>query len=158
MQVRLRNWLLPAAPICWTILLIAFRSQIYWQHSASLIRIVCRAALYTKFGSLLNNAKPTVYVDYQAFKQRLIGVEQCKTTADVYILLVLDPVYQVRYRNLVQLAAIALTLPMSTAWPERGFSALLPVKKKLRNRPIDNNLSALLNLSINGPTRLSVVV
>lgn len=52
------------------------------------------------------------------------------------------------------LARVALTLPLSTAWPERGFSAMGRVKTMARNRLLDVTLSALLNVSLNGPQQL----
>ena len=53
------------------------------------------------------------------------------------------------------LANIALAIPLSTAWPERGFSTMARVKSKTRNRLLDITLSALLNISLNGPQELS---
>ena len=53
------------------------------------------------------------------------------------------------------MAKIALTIPLATAWPERGFSALKRVKTQARNRIGNDLLSALLNVSMNGPEELS---
>ena len=53
------------------------------------------------------------------------------------------------------LYCIALTIPLATAWPERGFSTLCHVKNKQRNRLLDVTLNALLNVSINGPKKLT---
>lgn len=57
--------------------------------------------------------------------------------------------------SIQELETIALCLPMSTAWPERGFSTLRRVKSKYRNRLTDQTLSALLNVSLNGSKTLS---
>ena len=49
------------------------------------------------------------------------------------------------------LCCIALSIPLSTAWPERGFSTLCRVKTKQRNILLGVTLSA----SINGPAQLT---
>ncbi|XP_077869109.1 zinc finger protein 862-like [Saccoglossus kowalevskii] len=53
--------------------------------------------------------------------------------------------------TLHQLASIALTLPISTADCERGFSVVGRVKTKLRNRLSQKILRCLLYLSAEGP-------
>ena len=63
--------------------------------------------------------------------------------------------YGSHYSQVCKLATIALTIPFSTAWNERGFSKLTVIKTKSRNRLLDSTLAALLNVSINGPEHLS---
>ena len=61
----------------------------------------------------------------------------------------------VMYPEVVELMKIAMTVPLSTAWPERGFSALKHVKSFMRNRLLTAMLNALLQISLNGPRVLS---
>ena len=53
------------------------------------------------------------------------------------------------------LCCIALSIPLATAWPERGFSTLCRVKNKQRNRQLGATLNALMNVSINSPPQLT---
>ena len=55
------------------------------------------------------------------------------------------------YPNLVWIAEIILSLPMSNAWPERGASAVKRIKSRLRSSMTNQMLEALLHISINGP-------
>ena len=55
------------------------------------------------------------------------------------------------FPELLWLCCIALSIPLSNAWPERGFSTLCRVKTKQPNRLLDVTLSA----SINGPAQLT---
>ena len=48
-----------------------------------------------------------------------------------------------------------MSIPLATAWPERGFSTLCRVKTKQRNRLLDITLNALINISINVPEQLT---
>ena len=50
---------------------------------------------------------------------------------------------------------IAMTVPLSTAWAERVFCALQPVKSFMRNRLLTAMLNALLQISLNVPRVLS---
>ena len=49
------------------------------------------------------------------------------------------------------IAQVAATLPVSNAWPERGFSALKIAKSRLRGSLKNDMLNALLAVMINGP-------
>ncbi|XP_006819807.1 uncharacterized protein LOC102805733 [Saccoglossus kowalevskii] len=53
--------------------------------------------------------------------------------------------------NLYKLAAIALTIPVSTADCERGFSVVSRIKTKLRNRLSEKIIKILLFISTEGP-------
>ena len=55
------------------------------------------------------------------------------------------------FPNLVKLAAVAQSLPVTNAWPERGACALKCIKTRLRNSLKDDMLECLLQISINGP-------
>ena len=61
------------------------------------------------------------------------------------------PSFKVMFPNLVKLAAVAQSLPVTNAWPERGASALKHIKTRLRNSLKDDMLECLLQISINGP-------
>ena len=50
-----------------------------------------------------------------------------------------------------KLAAIALTIPITTADCERGFSAVKRIKTSLRNRLKTETLNYLLRISVEGP-------
>ncbi|XP_078585336.1 zinc finger protein 862-like [Branchiostoma floridae x Branchiostoma japonicum] len=52
---------------------------------------------------------------------------------------------------LVHIAKVALVLPLSNAWPERGASKVKLIKNRLRTRLGGDMLNALLCMSINGP-------
>ena len=57
------------------------------------------------------------------------------------------------YPLLAELASCALSLPVSNAECERGFSALKRTKTTLRNRLTTKSLDALLHITLNGPGR-----
>ncbi|XP_076083706.1 zinc finger protein 862-like [Mytilus galloprovincialis] len=56
------------------------------------------------------------------------------------------------FPHLVKVAEIIMTLPVSNAWPERGFSRMKLVKTCLRNRLQNDILQSLLHISLNGPS------
>jgi len=53
-----------------------------------------------------------------------------------------------------QYCCVVLSIPLVTAWPERGFSTLCRVKTKQRNRLLNVTLNASINVSMNGPESL----
>ncbi|CAC5381649.1 unnamed protein product [Mytilus coruscus] len=55
------------------------------------------------------------------------------------------------FPKLAKIAAVILSLPVSNAWPERGASAVKRVKTRMRNRLKNTMLSALLQVTVNGP-------
>ena len=57
------------------------------------------------------------------------------------------------YPILSKLAQIALTLPVSNADTERGFSCMNRVKSELRNRLTVSSLDILLRISMEGPEK-----
>ncbi|XP_068691032.1 zinc finger protein 862-like [Montipora foliosa] len=60
--------------------------------------------------------------------------------------------FKAMFPNLVKLATVAQTLPVTNAWPERGASALKRIKTRLRNSLKDDMLESLLQITINGPS------
>ena len=59
--------------------------------------------------------------------------------------------YQPLFGELLLIAEPAVTLPVSTAWPERGASALKIVKNSCRSRLQNDMLEAMFHVKINGP-------
>lgn len=59
--------------------------------------------------------------------------------------------YQYFVPELLRLAEICLSLPVSNAWPERGASAVKRLKTRMRSTMKNDMLSALLHITINGP-------
>ena len=60
--------------------------------------------------------------------------------------------FKAMFPNLMKLATVAQTLPVTNAWPERGASALKRIKTRLRNSLKDDMLESLLQIAINGPS------
>ena len=56
------------------------------------------------------------------------------------------------YPLIVKLAEVALSAPITNAWPERGASAVKGIKTRLRNRLKNDMLNSLLHVSINSPS------
>ena len=114
--------------------------------------------LLDKFGAVIEIGDEwrKIINDYQLLKDRLVKseFEFCKNAADVCTKLTKDDAYGLIFPELQRLASIALMIPLSTAWPERGFSTLARIKTKLRNRLLDSTLCALINVSMNGPSQL----
>lgn len=113
---------------------------------------------------LLNRFKITsgsgfdkVFNDYQTLKDRLISKEfnHCNNAYAVCSKIARDKVYEGMFPELHRLCCIALVIPLSTAWPERGFSTLCRIKTKQRNRLGKKTLNHLVNVSLNGPDELS---
>lgn len=55
------------------------------------------------------------------------------------------------YPSISKIAEVALALPVSNAWPERGASKIKLIKSRLRSRLKNDLLNSLLQISINGP-------
>lgn len=98
-----------------------------------------------------------VMEDWPSFREKLASPELqcCSDAAEVCAVVSRDYFYARMCPGIQQLSTIALCLPMSTAWPERGFSTLKRVKSKYRNRLLDPTLSALLNITLNGACTLT---
>ena len=61
--------------------------------------------------------------------------------------------YSIAYPLLSELASCALSLPVSNAECERGFSALKRTKSTLHNRLTTKSMDAILHIVLNGPDR-----
>ena len=59
--------------------------------------------------------------------------------------------YQPLFGELLLIAEAAITLPVSTAWPQRGASALKIVKNRCRRRLQNDMLEAMFHVKISGP-------
>ena len=81
--------------------------------------------------------------------------EFCKDAGEVCSKIARDQIYQEMFPELHWLCCIALSIPLATAWPKRGFSTLCPVKTKQRKRLLGATLNALMNISINGKPQLN---
>lgn len=55
------------------------------------------------------------------------------------------------FPEMLRIAEVCLSLPVSNAWPERGTSAIKRIKMRMRSRIKDDMLEALMQISINGP-------
>jgi hypothetical protein len=56
-----------------------------------------------------------------------------------------------QFELLVYIAEVAMSAPISNAWPERGASAVKRIKTRLRSSMKMDMLDTLLHISINGP-------
>ena len=52
---------------------------------------------------------------------------------------------------LLEVAELCLSIPVSSAWPERGASCVKRIKTRLRSRLKNDMLESLLHIAINGP-------
>ena len=59
------------------------------------------------------------------------------------------------YPCISKIAEVALALPVSNAWPERGASKIKSIKSRLRSRLKNDLLNSLLQISNNGPDLFS---
>ena len=55
------------------------------------------------------------------------------------------------YPRISKIAEVALTLPVSNAWPKRGASKIKLIKSMLQSHLKNDLLNSLLQISINGP-------
>lgn len=58
---------------------------------------------------------------------------------------------EVSFPVIIELAKIAITIPVTNAWPERGASAVKRIKTRQRSTMKNDILNALLHISMNGP-------
>ena len=113
--------------------------------------------LVAKYGPLLEpDVAGQIDAEWDLLREKLITeFSDCRTAADVCQRIIRSPAY-ICFPNLNTFAQIALTIPMSTAWPERGFSTLKRIKTSSRNRLLSQTVNCLVNISMNGPRRLSI--
>ena len=84
------------------------------------------------------------------FKHILLNQFSGKLAHDVMEVLSSDPSFSSLYPYLSNIASIALTLPISTADCERGFSTMNRIKTDQRNRLKTSTLDKLIRLSTEG--------
>ena len=129
----------------------AHKRQLYGNHDLQL--------LISRFRVTGTSAEQVLKVqnDYQTLKDRMVmpEFEFCKDAGEVCSKIARDQIFQEMFPELHWLCCIALSIPLATAWPERGFSTLCRVKNKQRNRLLGATLNALMNVSINGPPQLT---
>ena len=102
--------------------------------------------------------KATAKLHFHSFIEFVFNtpsLKTCKTAGDLCTKVLCQEERFAMYPEVVELMKIAMTIPLSTAWPERGFSALKRVKSFMRNRLLTAMLNALLQISLNGPRVLS---
>ncbi len=63
----------------------------------------------------------------------------------------ITPGIDIAYPLIRHVAQVALTIPVTNAWPERGASLVKLVKTRLRSRMNNDLLNSLLHIHINGP-------
>ncbi|VDI55299.1 Hypothetical predicted protein [Mytilus galloprovincialis] len=73
------------------------------------------------------------------------------TTEWLLLQLLRNPTFENFYPSLIPIAAAAVAIPITNAWPERGASSLKNIKTKLRNRLGEAMLENILHVCINGP-------
>ena len=107
--------------------------------------------LEEKFGPLMpENCSELIIAEWQIFREKLtLDFENADAAGDVCRRLVRNSAYAC-LPCLLTLARIALCIPMSTAWPERGFSLLKRIKRRDRNKLLPTTLQCLMNISLNG--------
>lgn len=98
-------------------------------------------------------------IDWASFAERLVMLKlqqpRCvENAAKVCSLVINDAFYSEAWPEIVKLAKTALTIPLTSVDPERGFSHLKLIKTHGRSRLLDETLSALMNISINGTASL----
>ncbi|XP_052784628.1 zinc finger protein 862-like [Mya arenaria] len=80
------------------------------------------------------------------------GKEQTETTTEWCLLQLLKNIaVRQLYPNVIYIAEVIASLPVSNAWPERGASTLKALKTRLRNRLSTSMLESLLHICINAP-------
>ena len=90
-------------------------------------------------------------LDWQSF--RVYMMQSCRemTMKQVLCTLATSSSLGSAYPQLLKLAQICLVVPVSTADCERGFSAMVRVKSKLRNQMSNKTLNQCLRILIEGP-------
>ena len=98
------------------------------------------------------------YLDGTALEQEWVYTKQLLSdsfsslsTREVFDMILKDNSLTTLLPQICKLAAIALTIPVTTADCERGFSAVKRIKTSLRNRLKTETLDYLLRISTEGP-------
>ncbi|KAA6392517.1 MAG: hypothetical protein EZS28_011955 [Streblomastix strix] len=101
-----------------------------------------------------NEAEVEILKGWKDFSQQLNDNFIGCTTRDEQRSLIRSQSF-LQYPILRMLSQVALTLPMSSALAERGFSQMNIIKTDLRSKQTERMLSFLLNIKINSPIQLS---
>ena len=108
---------------------------------------------YDKLETLCNHYK----FDVIECKQEWIGFREMIRENNMACTTIMNELlkssYSLAYPLLAELASCTLSLPVSNAECERGFSALKRTKTTLRNRLSTKSLDAILHITLNGPGR-----
>lgn len=90
------------------------------------------------------------------FFRRVLYKEFKKLSMDeVFGNLLTNETIKAAFPNLVRLASLAITLPVTTASVERSFSDMKLIKTRLRNRLGEQSLDQTMRICIEGPDTLS---
>ena len=81
--------------------------------------------------------------------------EFCQGAGEVCSKIARDKIFREMFPEVHWVSCIALSIPLLTAWLERGFSTLCRVKTKQRNRLQGVTMNTLMNVSINGPAQIT---
>ena len=118
----------------------AYKRQLYGNHNLQL--------LISRFLVTGTSAEQVLKVqnDYQTLKDRMVmpEFEFCKDAGEVCSKIARDQIFQEIFPELHWFCCIALSIPLATAWPRRGFSTFCRVKNKQRNRLLGATLNALM--------------
>lgn len=99
------------------------------------------------------NIKPVIPTDIKTGSS-------CTTSTQWFLchLMKLKSTYRPFFSELLLLAEVALCLPVSNAWPERGASAVKLIKSRCRSHLKNDMLNSMLHIKINGPALGDVAV
>ena len=101
-----------------------------------------------KFTTTVDKVK--LQLEWMGFKHILVGHFSGVPANEVMAALSGDSSFSSLYPTLSKLASITLTLPVSTADCERGFSTMNRIKTNPRNRLMTTTLDMLIRLSSEG--------
>eukprot|EP00898_Chlorokybus_atmophyticus_P002886 jgi/Chlat1/3599/Chrsp234S03583 len=89
--------------------------------------------------------------EWPEFKHLLYSAFEDKGLSETIRVLTSTQQYMELYPNMTKLGQLALVLPVSTAWSERGFQKSLVIKDRLKQHCSIRVLDDLLRISLNGP-------
>ena len=88
--------------------------------------------------------------EWTSFKHIVLGEFSDSKPSDVMSALADSRTLSSLYPSLAKVASIALTIPVSTASCERGFSTMNRIKTTLRNRLTSDSMDELIRISSEG--------
>ena len=110
--------------------------------------------LCTKF-KLLETATKLHFHSFIKFVYNFSSLKSCKTAEHLCMKVLLQEEQFAMQQKIIKLIKIAMTVPLSTAWPECNFLALKRVKSFMCNCLLSAVLNALMQISLNGSHVLS---